>query len=191
MEALLEIQEVRNERGHQRCAKSWLLDQQYFGLSMMAFKTIPIQADNSAKKTLKAFTLTEVVIAISIMGLVCAGIISAYIQTTRHVEWSAYSLAAQALSTRELEQARAARWDLHSSPAVDETVTIPTTSATILDLPVSGTNVVWAVNHFSVSNLTVSTTPLVRFKVVRVDTVWPFGDRLFTNTTITYRAPDQ
>jgi type II secretory pathway pseudopilin PulG len=142
------------------------------------------------RRSLAAFTLAEVAIAISIVGIVCGGMITGYVQTTRRAQWTAYSLAAQALNNRELEQARAARWDIRSTPAVDETITIPSTSVAILDLPVHG-EPIWATNYYSVSLLTVSSNPTVRVKAVRVDTIWPFGTQFFTNTAVTYRAPDQ
>lgn len=140
---------------------------------------------------LAGFTLAEVVIALCIVAIVCGGIIVSYIQTTRMAQRSAYALAAQALSTRELEQARAARWDIRSSPGVDETVMIPSNTVTVLDLPVHGDSVVTATNYYSVSTLTISSNPLVRIKAVRVDTVWPFEGKNITNTLVTYRAPDQ
>lgn len=139
----------------------------------------------------QAFTLVEVVIAMALIGLLTGSIITAYVQTARRAEWSGYSLAAQALNMQQLEQARAARWDKRSLPPVDETLEIPNMTAAVLDLPVSGDNVIWATNYFTVNTLTLSTTPLVEVKAIRVDTVWPFRDQLFTNTTVTYRAPDQ
>lgn len=139
----------------------------------------------------RGFTLTEVVMAIALVALLTGGIISAYVQTTRRAEWAGYSLAAQALSLRQLEQARAARWDTQSSPPVDETVDIPSMSVDILDLPVVGDQPVWATNHFSLHTLALSSNPVVAVKVLRVDTVWPFQGRAYTNTTVTYRAPDR
>lgn len=48
-----------------------------------------------------------------------------------------------------------------------------TTSAAIMDLPVSGTNYVWATNYVSIKVITNSINPPVSFYMVRVDTVWP------------------
>lgn len=80
--------------------------------------------------------------AVTAMSL--GGVVSGYIFATRQAEWSAYSLAAQSLATQRIEQTRAAQWDLRHSPSVDEVTTgnFPTVTTNILDIPVSGTNIV-------------------------------------------------
>lgn len=86
------------------------------------------------------------------------------------------------------EQCRAAKWDPKAYPAVDELVesNFPIQVET-LDIPVSGTNVVYATNYTTIR--TVSTAPILRS--IRVDCVWMFLTRgPFTNTILTYRAPD-
>ena len=70
----------------------------------------------------------------------------------------------------------------------NKTTTNFVTQAAILDVPISGENITYATN-FTVISLVSANPPL---KMVRVDCVWPFkGQGLFTNTLITYRAPDQ
>ena len=59
----------------------------------------------------KGFTIIEVVISIALMSVVFSGIILGYIHTAQRAQWSGCSLAAQALSIQQLEQARAAVWD--------------------------------------------------------------------------------
>lgn len=136
-----------------------------------------------------AFTLAETVISIVIMSIGFAGSIQGYILVANRAEWSAYSLAAHALAQQRLEQTRAAKWDVSAYPLINELVSsnFPI-DVEILDVPISGTNVVYATNFTTISNMPV--TPPLTF--VRVDCVWAYYSRgLFTNTMATYRAPDQ
>lgn len=134
-----------------------------------------------------AFALPEVLICIGIMVLVYGGAIMAYIQTDRRAEWSAYSLGAQALSIRQIEQARAARWDTQGGVYVDYSDDIVPKWTNILDLPYSGTNYVYATNFTTISTISNSSFQIHMFKV---DTVWAWRGKLFTNTTASYRAPN-
>ena len=138
-----------------------------------------------------AFTLAEVVMAIAVTGLIFAGILTSYIQSARRAEWSGYSLAAHALAMQQLEQARSAKWDILNTPVVNEITNLPSMTWTNLDLPISGTNYTRATNFISVRTITISTLPPVAVQMVKVDTVWPFRDRLFTNTVANYYAPDR
>ena len=110
-------------------------------------------------------------------------------QTTRQAEWSAYSLAAQSLASQSLEQSRAAKWDPKGYPATDQLVSsnFPL-KVQILDIPMTGSNIVYATNITSIS--TVSVNPPL--KMISVECIWRFLERgLFTNTVVSYRAPDQ
>jgi prepilin-type N-terminal cleavage/methylation domain-containing protein len=154
----------------------------------------------------RGFTLTEVVVAIFICALVFAGIVSAYTQTSSRAQWSGYSLAAQALAMQQLEQARSGIWDptsgrneLTNLALSGRTVSggvVRGYSTSIMDLPISGTNVVWATNWVTVQTVSLNntTSPPVQVQMLRVDTVWPFKafgqNRLYTNTLATYLAPD-
>lgn len=135
------------------------------------------------------FTLTEVVMAMSIGGLMMAGTVSGYIQCMRQVEWASYSFAANSLAMQKLEQTRAAKWDRLAYPAVDAVVSTNfPVEVQVLDVPTSKTNVVYATNYTTIT--TVSTTPPL--KMIRVDCTWQFLNRgVFTNTIATYRAPEQ
>jgi Tfp pilus assembly protein PilV len=166
----------------------------------------------------EAFSLIEVVIALAVSAISILGIVEGYVFTAKRAEWSAYNLAAQSLAVQRLEQARAAKWDRLATPTVDELVSanFPTV-VNILDIPVTAngdasglaaqfpatlaaaaaltayarTNditFVYATNYTSIWS--VSANPPL--KAVQVDCVWGFLSRgLFTNTVITYRAPDQ
>ncbi len=146
------------------------------------------------RKITRAFSLVEVLVSLSITGLILAGVITAYIQSLKRAEWSGYSLAAQALAIQQLEQTRAARWDTQSTPVIDELVSsnFPSPTVIMLDLPVSGTNILYATNYISISTVPVSVAPPVSVKYIEIRTVWPFTNgKIYTNTVATYRAPDQ
>jgi prepilin-type N-terminal cleavage/methylation domain-containing protein len=139
-----------------------------------------------------AFTLTEVLVTMAIMGLVFAGILTGNNATSNRAEWSGYSLAAQAQAVQQLEQFHAATWDTQAQPPVDWTTNFPASNTNVLDLPIASTNAIWVTNYVAISNLTISSNPPVYLKMMRVDTVWLWRSKtLFTNTLVTYRAPDQ
>jgi hypothetical protein len=156
-------------------------------------RVLNLPGTRALKARTSAFTLAEVVICVFIMMLLFAGIITAYIQTSYRAEWSGYSLAAQALAVQQLEHAKAAVWDTQQTPINDEfryMATNPPISA-LLDLPVSGTNFVYATiytTNFLILNGIYSNY------MVKVDVVWPFRWKnqivTFTNTVACYYAPD-
>jgi prepilin-type N-terminal cleavage/methylation domain-containing protein len=139
----------------------------------------------------QGFTLSEVVVAIAIATLAFGGVISSYVYTADRAHWSTYSLAAQSLAMQGVEQARAAKWDPKSWPAVDELGLTNYAVMEILDVPVSG-QAVLATNHITIT--WVSLDPPIR--QLRADCVWSLasGRRSrgpFTNTVITLRTADQ
>lgn len=138
---------------------------------------------------LAAVTLVEVVLSIAICGISLGAIVFGYIGSAKRAEWSAYSLAANSMAMQRLEQTRAAKFDVMSTPPVDElTAANFPEQIQILDVPINGQNITYATNYTVITSL--STAPPL--KMIRVDCVWDFkGVRLFTNTMITYRAADQ
>lgn len=129
------------------------------------------------------------VVAMAVAAIFVTGTVVGYIQSHRQAEWSAYSLAANSLAMQEAERARAAKWDPNAYPPVDNLVAsnFPV-RIDVLDIPMSGTNIVYATNRTSISNISVN--PSVR--MVRVDCTWSFPKRgVYTNSVFTYRAPDQ
>ncbi len=137
----------------------------------------------------RGFTLAEVLVSASIAVISIGGIMYGYVMSAQRAEWSSYALAAQSLARQGIEQARAAKWDLESTPAVDEVVTANfPEKLEILDIPVSGDNVVYASVSTTITNIS-SSPPLKR---IEVDCVWfwSVGNRWFTNTVVTCRAPD-
>ncbi|MBC8095070.1 MAG: type II secretion system protein [Akkermansiaceae bacterium] len=150
----------------------------------------------------QAFTLAEVVIAIAIVATTFAGAIVAYTQTARRAQWSGYSLAAQALAIQQVEQARSAQWQANGVNDITNLLLIGRSvsgnvvtgySTNILDIPYSGTNYVMATNRVTLRPLIVGSAQ-VPIYLVKVDTIWPFtwgsSTRYYTNTVLTYCAPD-
>lgn len=147
----------------------------------------PIAGRMARLKRVAAFTLAEVVISTAIASIAVGGIIYGYVLSARRAEWSGYSLAAQAVAMRIIERTRAAKWDPSASPPVDYLTDIqfPQEKA-LMDLPVSGTNAIYATNYITIT--TVSTYPPL--KMIKVVCVWPFmNGRLYTNTLVDYRSP--
>ncbi len=139
----------------------------------------------------EAFTLAEVIVSAGIAVVALGGIIYGYVLSAQRAEWSAYSLAAQSLAMQRLEQTRAAKWDpLGYTPDNDHLTNsyFPIIRTNVLDIPITGTNFVYATNVTTITTL--STTPPLR--MIRVDCSWAFPKRgSFTNTVVYYRAAVQ
>lgn len=142
-----------------------------------------------ARRCASGLTLTEVVMSVAIGSVVFGGVLLGYVQSARQAEWTAYNLAAQSLAVQRLEAARAAKWDTQSAPPVDRLVATNFPPVTdVLDVPLTGSGSVQATSTVSIT-LVSADPPL---KMIEVETVWPFRSRgVFTNTTASYRAPDQ
>ena len=138
-----------------------------------------------------AFTIAEVLVCFAIMGLVIGGILTAYTNTAKFTERAGYNLAAQAQAVQVMERVRAAVWDTQVTPNVDYTTNLPAVTTNIMELPIAGTNVVWATNTLSVTTLIVNTNLGVVLKIIQVTTTWPWNGAVQSNTIVTYRAPDQ
>jgi type II secretory pathway pseudopilin PulG len=145
----------------------------------------------------RAFSLVEVVMSLAVLALVMGSVILCYIQSCERAQWTGYSLAAQGLAIRQLEQARAAAMDPNG--LVCELTNIApsgtTTTTATLDLPVPAvTNYVWATNYVGIKLVTNSVNPLVTVYMVRVDTVWPLSRNgavhYFSNTAACYYSED-
>jgi Tfp pilus assembly protein PilE len=145
------------------------------------------------KARVAAFTLAEVVMCVCIMMVLFAAIFTSYIQTSYRAEWSGYSLAAQALAIQQLEQAKSAVWDTQQTPVKNEMTNLLLTSWATLDLPVSGTNYVYATNYSTLTLIPTAVAGVSNY-MLKVNTVWPFrwkGQTVyFTNTIADYFAPE-
>ncbi|MCU0788980.1 MAG: hypothetical protein MUC91_12500 [Verrucomicrobia bacterium] len=136
-----------------------------------------------------AFTLVEVAIAMSLAGLAIGGIILGYVQMLNRAEWSAYSLAAQSLAQQGVELARAAKWDTQAVPVVDQLVPANFPARVeVLDVPMHSQSPRFATNMTTITQVRMA-PPL---RAIQADCVWAdHNGRVFTNTVVTYRAPDQ
>lgn len=152
-------------------------------------RNLSIASVRKHRNNFRAFTLMEAIISMAIAGIIMGGIVSGFMQTHRASEWSVYSLAAQSLALQPLEQARGAKWDPYAYPPVDQLVASNFPIRTnVLDIPASGTNVVYATNRITIR--TVSAAPPL--KQISVECTWTFHNRgVFTNSVTTYRAADQ
>ncbi len=137
----------------------------------------------------RGFTLVETLMSLFILGLVAGGTLVAYTRATERAEWAGYSLAAQALCARQMEQFHTVLWDTQTVPIVDDTTNIPLKVTYALDIPISGGNPVYATNLASMATLT-GPGPSY-YKVISINTTWPWKGRVFTNTLVTIRCPDQ
>jgi prepilin-type N-terminal cleavage/methylation domain-containing protein len=168
---------------------------------------LQVLTTNSARtEGRRGFTLVEVVFALAIITVVFSGVIVAYTQASYRAEWTGYSLAAEALAIKQIEQARSARWDpanpdpaqqlqIYSLNLLHSNLTSRTLTGytwTNLDLPSAGNlNSLRATNFITlrpVTNATAATNLMLK-----VETVWSFTwkkTRLYTNTVCTYLAPD-
>lgn len=136
-----------------------------------------------------AFTMVEMIIAMAIAAITIAGVASGFMQLFLQGQSSAYSLAAHSQAMRGMEQTRAAKWDLSGASPVDQLgANTNWMQEERLDLPMTSGNVTYATNRVYVT--TISTKPPLR--QIKVECTWPFMNRrTFTNTIVTYRAPDQ
>ena len=151
---------------------------------------ISITHTTSDYQQVHAFTLIEMLVVSLVVSLAVTGITMGYSMAARRAEWSAYSLAAQSLASQRIEQSRAAKWDPLASPPVDELVaTNFLEQVDVLDIPMFGTNQVYATIYTTINDLSDNQKSM---KMIQVDAVWMFVDRgPFTNSVVTYRAPDQ
>jgi prepilin-type N-terminal cleavage/methylation domain-containing protein len=148
-----------------------------------------ISIRDQGKRGCQGMTLAEVVMSIAIAAIAITGSVNGYIMAVNQAECSAYSLAAQSLANQRMEQVRAAKWDTLATPPVDMIVSNNFLKTwEILDVPISGTNIVYATNYTTITQ--VSTNP--SYKLIKVDCVWRFMNHgIFSNTVISYRAADQ
>ena len=147
-----------------------------------------------------AFTMIEVLISAAIMAMIAAGVVYGYAQANRFAEWSSMSLAAQSYALQGLEQVRSAKWDFWTYPITDYMPVVPPNvvgaitnfppQSDIMDVPLTGSQLTncYVTNYISLKQISLSP----QLREVTSKCVWTFprtGQR-FTNTVITYRAPD-
>ena len=147
-------------------------------------KSQPVQKMNNAN----AFTLIEVAVAMAIAALVMAGMFEGYTVASRRAQFTSYSLAASATAMKQMERIVAAQWVVSGESVTNIfNPALRTVQTNALCLPSNGTNLVYATNFATVTQLS-SNPP---YLMVRVDCVWNFmGMGVFTNTLAVLRGPD-
>ena len=131
--------------------------------------------------------------AFVLMVLVLTGVFFSYSQANRVAEFSSMSLAAQSAASQGLERARSAQWDSEETngdelpPTTNATPVLPP-QADVLDVPQTG-------NQLYVTNYIYEATNQVNppLRELRSVVVWtfPLTKKLYTNTAVTLRAPDE
>jgi prepilin-type N-terminal cleavage/methylation domain-containing protein len=138
-----------------------------------------------------AFTLVELLIAVALLTMVMAGAIYGFAQANRLAEWSSMSQAAQSYALQGLEQVRSAKWDLWANPIID-VMPAPTnfTQCDIMDVPMTGSQLTNCFVTNYIKLIQISTSPQLREVWSQCVWTFPLTRQSFTNTVITYRAPD-
>jgi hypothetical protein len=127
-----------------------------------------------------------IALALTVVGV--SAVIKGYVFSLRQAEISSLNLAAQAQVLERFEQVRAAKWDMISDPPVDNVQSsyFPPL-VQVLDVP-SLKTIRYGTNFTTIT--TVWANPPL--KAVRVDCVWSWlNGKLYTNSILTYRGPDQ
>lgn len=137
--------------------------------------------------------------AFALMVTVLTGVFFTYSQANRVAEYSSMSMAAQSYASQGIERARSFQWDTQAVtngdqlPATNANVPVltwpsATQPADTMDVPQTG-NVLYVTNYvYETTNL--ANPPLRELKSVVVWT-FPLTGKLYTNTVVTLRAPDQ
>jgi hypothetical protein len=153
--------------------------------------TVQVSSRRPARS--RAFTLAEVAVSLGISVFLIASMITGLMQTAREADWCAYDLAAQNLAQSGIEQFRAASWDPAGLVDNCSQTNFPTVWTNILDVPVVGTNFVYATNQWTITDVGTAAYPL---RMVRVDCTWApkltsSTIAVYTNTAVSLRAPNQ
>jgi len=175
----------------------WEKPVKFFGKLIMLVRCRQL-VGNKPRVFRAAFTLVEILISILLLALVMAGLVNGYVQANRMAEWSSMSLAAQSYALQGLEQVRSAKWEIGAyntltdfmpvlPPNVVGAVTNFPPQQDIMDVPVSGAPY-YVTNYISLK--TISLSPQLREVTSKCVWTFPRTGQIFTNTVITYRAPD-
>lgn len=143
--------------------------------------------DRNRKKS-SAFTLIEIAVALAISVVVMAGIFKGYTMAARRAQFSSYNLAANAMAMQQMESIVAATWVISGTSVTNLfSSSLTNTQIAALCLPNSATNLVYATNYATVTQ--VSTNP--PYVMVQVNCIWNFMDMgTFTNSVAVLRGPD-
>lgn len=130
----------------------------------------------------RGFSLIELLFTVALFTIGVAGTMDGYLLASQRLYYLTCSQAASNSASQKLEQVRSAKWDIFAYPVVDEVViTNFPTQIVLLDIPVSGSNAMFATNYIEIKSINLG------LKLVKVNCVWPMPNRkLFTNFLETY-----
>lgn len=136
-------------------------------------------------------TLTEVVLALGLFGMVIGAILTGLIQTNYRAGWSVANDAATKLAEHRMEQVMNARWEPTASPTMDQVVATNFPND-VVNLDLNSVGGIPFTGNRSVSITPVPATGTPLYKAVRVQVVWSYRGRgPFTNNVTSIRSPDQ
>jgi prepilin-type N-terminal cleavage/methylation domain-containing protein len=143
---------------------------------------------NRGKLASPGFSLIEVAVAMGIGVVVMAGMFEGYTMSSRRAQFSSFQLAANAMAMQQLESIVGANWVISGTSVTNLfSPALTNQQVSALCVPSSGTNLVYATNYASVTQI--STNP--PYVLIQVRCVWNFmGLGTFTNTITTMRSPD-
>lgn len=176
--------------------------------------TIRTRDDRAHLASAAAFSLVEVLFAITVLALSIGGIVYGYSQANRLAVWSSMSAAAQSYALQGMEQVRAAQWNpwdytTNTGPWSENQITSPSTmiQQDFLDIPMKGipfsTNAgaaftnseFFATNYIYVTTVTNTQAGAFTSNLRQIESVcywtFPFTGKMFSNTVITLRASDE
>ena len=148
------------------------------------------------RNAVSAFTLIEVLIGFFIFGVVTSGMIYGYVEANRVAEWSSQSLAAMSYAVQGMERiGRSAQWSAEEFSSGGAGITdvlgphFQTNEVDTLDVPTSG-EPIYATNYITSDLVSSNGAP---WRQIVSQVVWNFRltGALYTNTIVTWRAPDQ
>lgn len=177
----------------------------------MLIQTRPNQTRIARAGARLAFTLAEVMVSIVILALVIAGVCYGYAEANRIAAWCSMSQAAQAFAIRGMESARAAKFNpwviwtntgpdpggsqVELPPEVNGAPSLETND--LLDIPVKGDPLA-DYNYYATDYVYVTWYPSnaeIEPPVEQIlsKCVWkfPLTGRIYTNSILTLRGPDQ
>lgn len=173
----------------------------------MVTRIVPHQARCVYRRGRLAFTLVEVLVSLVILVMVIAGVSYGYEQVNRIAVWDSMNQAAQAFAIRGMESARCAKWNpwagaTNIAPDPGGQDELPNTTNTaswiqtnVLDIPISGTPGNNNPSYFATNYIFITQYPgEPPIREIRSECVWsyPFlSQKIYTNTIITVRGPDQ
>jgi type II secretory pathway pseudopilin PulG len=129
-----------------------------------------------------AFTLMEVMITVGISTTIIGAILYGFVVSARNLEWAAFSLQAQANVIERMEQTYSIVYK-PQPPNPNDNLIVDNFPATACS-NVLGTNFTYISDNISegVSNQFM--------KMIRVDCVWVYRSKVYTNSVSMLRAPD-